>query len=89
MFDYMEYIMQICNIMKPEVGMKYMFRDVLPRQLIIYRGKTITITKVTTRTVWFKFDDSDDSSYFYTREFHEYTKPFGTWGNSKLKFHFA
>ena len=89
MFDYMGYIMYICNIMKPEVGMKYIFGTNLPRQLITYSGKVITITRVTTRTVWFTFDDGSDNLYFYTREFYEYVKPFGTWGNSKLKFHFA
>ena len=69
-----------------EIGKKYQL--ITNRSLGNLSGKKITVTRITSRTIWFRFDDGK-STYLYTKEFLKYTEEISPWSGSKLNFNFV
>lgn len=67
-----------------EVGKKYIITGDAPTGM---RGKIITITKITKRTVWFDCDMGH--TYFYHSEFNAWVQELTSWSGNKLKFKFV
>jgi hypothetical protein len=68
-----------------EIGKKYQL--ITNRHLGGLSGKKIVVTRITSRTVWFNFDNGN--TYLYTKEFLKYAEEISPWSGSKLNFNFV
>jgi hypothetical protein len=68
-----------------EIGKKYQLIN--NRYLGDLSGKKIVVTRITSRTVWFKFED-DRSTYLPTKRFLKYAEEISPWSGNKLAFNF-